>query len=721
MVSDKCSIPQNQPVSARTPSVWLLLILVFSLSACSPGRPPNVLLITLDTTRADFIGCYGKEQAETPNIDRLAAEGFLFEQAVSTNPVTQPSHSTILTGTYPMVHGVRDNGLFQLPDSSETLAEILKSHGYATGASVGGFPLTAEFGTSQGFDFYDDQLKAIHQDARGRALKRRSTWYDERPAGHVNDAILGWLRNHWDESFFVWLHYWDPHEPHIPPPPFSQLFAHDLYSGEIAYADHCLGTILNALETAGKLRNTIVIVVGDHGEGRREHGEQTHAFLAYQATLHVPMVVYAPRLEGGRRIRQRVGTVDLVPTVLDLLGFQVPSAIQGRSLVPLMTSKDEGDIPAVPYYAESLSPRLSHGAGELRVLFQGDLKYIHGPRPELYDLDLDPKELHDLAPEREQETQELQVALENFITERASESAAEAVHEISEETQRRLEALGYLGSTGGEEPVISEVLRDDGVPPQDRVSLINSENLLRRLMANGQYRQAKTTATSLVNRAPENPFYRAQLALACLELDQFDQALLVVRESTVSNAASREIFLQIAWDLCEKEQCLEGRQIVERLLQSEESPEAALTLARIADRLNDETLFNHAITLALHLDPEHLTSRLERGAHRLHRGDLNGARSDIEWAVQHFPAFAPAQLEMARLLIAQRKTDEALERFNRAISLAPTLCESHLEGLELLVRLGRHTLAEDAWHELKKKCRDPEFLDRAAAMMEEEK
>ena len=297
----------------------------------------NVVLFTFDTTRADFLGCYGREDATTPNLDHLAASGYRFAHAISSNPVTQPAHATILTGLYPMVHGVRDNLLFRLPEERQTLAERLQQHGYRTGAAIGGFPLTREFGTSQGFDYYDDDLTARRRDYRGRpAPWKANTYYEERPASHVNDAILPFLREANQQPFFLWLHYWDPHEPHIAPPPYGQLYAHDPYQGEISYADDQLGRLLGELEALGVADRTLVLMTSDHGEGRGEHGEATHAFLAHDSTLHVPLILYVPGRPGGQVIDQTVGTVDIVPTVLDLLGMDIPEELQGQSLVPLM-------------------------------------------------------------------------------------------------------------------------------------------------------------------------------------------------------------------------------------------------------------------------------------------------------------------------------------------------------------------------------------------------
>ncbi|MCG8457316.1 MAG: sulfatase, partial [Holophagales bacterium] len=312
-----------------------IALLAHSIAGCDGPPPMNVLLVTLDTTRADRLGCYGRENAGTPNLDRLAAEGFLFENAFSTVPITLPSHATMFTGRYPLAHGVRDNGLFSLPESETTLAERLRERGYAAGAAVGCFPLARGFGIEQGFDFFDDHITLNVEDLRGRRVEaKRGVYFDERPSAQVNDALLPWLREHSDRPFFAWLHYWDPHQPHIPPPPFDQVYLHDLYQGEIAFADQSLGTVLRTLEELGVADRTLVVVVADHGEGLGDHREESHSMLAYNSTLRVPMIMRVPGLEGGHRLTRRVGTVDLLPTLLDLLGLEADDSVQGRSLAP---------------------------------------------------------------------------------------------------------------------------------------------------------------------------------------------------------------------------------------------------------------------------------------------------------------------------------------------------------------------------------------------------
>ncbi len=700
---------------------WLLLSFLL-LAGCGGGRPWNVLLVTLDTTRADFLGCYGKESARTPNFDRLAAEGTLFEHAYASNPVTQASHSTILTGVYPLVHGVRDNGLFRLPEARDTLAELLKARGYATAAAVGGFPLTAEFGTHQGFDLYDDDLTADRLDHRGRPVQRsRRTWYDERPAGHVNDAILPWLRQLRDEPFFVWLHYWDPHEPHIAPAPYGQLFAHDPYQGEIAYADESLGTILRQLEASGELGRTLVVVTADHGESRYEHNEVTHAFLAYDTTLHVPLIVRPPG-KGGRgiaerRIAERVGTVDIVPTVLDLLGFELPQDLQGRSLAPLTRGAGGGGSRR-PYYSESMSPRLSHGVGELRVLFLGPWKYIHGPRPELFHLDDDPRELRDLVAERPQESERMEAALGKFLAEHASPEAADATFEAGKETRRRLAALGYLSTAAGEGPeMVTEEFRPDGAAPQDRVVDINLQSRLRRELSQGAFHQARRTAERLVALAPDNPFYRGSLASALLGLGEVEEAARVVDGSRNVSAANLDPFFEVAQGLFDAGEPERGIALAHRLVDAEETATGRVTLARMLRDSGDGAGFLAAVERALELDDGHRGARLELARHLAADGEPERAEVELRRLLAAYPVDFEGHLAYGRLLRESGRGEAALERIERVLRLAPLACEAHLERVTVLAELGRREDAGRAVEEMGDRCRDREMRDRAAALV----
>jgi arylsulfatase A-like enzyme len=712
----------SRPVRASV--VLAMLLAVTGAIGCQAERPMNVVLFTFDTTRAEFLGCYGKDTARTPNLDRLAAGGVLFEQTAASNPVTQASHSTILTGTYPMAHGVRDNILFKLADERETLAEMLAGHGYATGAAIGGFPLVASFGSGQGFDYYDDDLDASREDARGRpAPRRQNTWYDERPAGHVNDAIRPWLREQIEkrpqQPFFIWLHYWDPHEPHIPPSPYNQLFAHDPYQGEIAYADQNLGEILHELEDAGELQRTLVVMTADHGEGRMEHEEMTHAFLAYETCLRVPLIFSGPELVAGRRITDRVGTVDIVPTILDLLGFAIPSQVQGRSLAPLLLSKTS-ELPPTSYYAESLSPRLTHGFGELRVLYRDGYKYIHGPRPELFYLEEDPVELHDLVAQEPVLREQMKSGLETIVANYSRpEDAATAAHEVDDDTRRRLEALGYISMTGDEAASsVAEVLSEDGAPPQDRVGDINLASQLRRQLAAGNFRLARQTALQLLEPVPDHDFYRGQLARALLGLGRVVEAAVVVDTSSRISGANLEPFLDVAEALFEGEQRQRGMEMAHRLTSAEPTVEGLLLVARMQSDEGDPNV-DATLARALELDPEHPEARREQARRLTETGELAAAEKMLLALLAERPLDLEANLVYADLLEKDGRVGEAIVRLERMERVHPRACDVRLRRLELLIGEDRRDEASAALEALEKHCRDPELRSQAANLLEE--
>ena len=708
----------------RSITIPTLLLAVVAITGCRAERPMNVVLFTFDTTRADFLGCYGKDTARTPHLDRMAAEGVLFEQASASNPVTQASHSTILTGAYPMAHGVRDNILFKLAEERETLAEMLAGHGYATGAAIGGFPLVASFGSGQGFDHYDDDLDASREDARGRPARRRqNTWYDERPAGHVNDAIRPWLReqieNRPEQPFFVWLHYWDPHEPHIAQPPYDQLFAHDPYQGEIAYADQSLGELLQELEEAGELERTLVVMTADHGEGRMEHDEMTHAFLAYETCLRVPLIIQGPGLVSGRRIASRVGTVDIVPTILDILGFAIPSQVQGRSLAPFVLTEADELSPAA-YYSESLSPRLTHGFGELRVLYRDGFKYIHGPRPEIFDLERDPLELHDLAAERNELRSEMKAELETIVDAHSRpEDAATAAHEVDDDTRRRLEALGYISMTGDESPSsVAEVLSEDGAPPQDRVGDINLASQLRRQLSNGSFRLARQTALRLLEPVPDHDFYRGQLARALLGLSEFDEAALVVDTTTRLSSANLGPFLGVAEALFDSDRRQRGLDMAHRLTTAEPTVEGLLLVARM--QVEEEDIgIDETLARALELDPEHPGARREQARRWVETGERAAAEESLLAILSERPLDLQTNLVYVDLLEGAARVDEALGRLERMERVHPRVCDLRLRRLKLLVGENRRGEASAAMEEFEKICRDPDLRAQAADLIEE--
>ncbi|MXX74150.1 MAG: sulfatase-like hydrolase/transferase [Holophagales bacterium] len=427
----------------------------------------SLLLITLDTTRADRIGAYGFADIETPHMDRLAAEGVLFEQAEAVAPLTLPAHSSIFTGQFPPAHGVRDNGAFYLGDEHVVLAEILRDEGWRTGGFVGAFVLDAKWGIAQGFDHYFDDFDL--SDTVRLALNEI-----ERPAGEVTDAALTWLDEAPEARFFSWVHFYDPHSPYEPPEPFAGRYRNRPYIGEIAYVDSQVGRLLDWLDQNGRADDTVVIVIGDHGESLGEHGESGHGFFVYEGATRVPFILRAPYdTMRGRRIGDVVRAVDVSPTVLDLLAVDAgqaerDSSFEGASIVRLLTGASG---PRLPAYAEAVYPRYHYGWSDLAALRVENMKYVAAPRPELYDLAVDPDERNNLYAARPDEADRMASMLQSLESRWADVARPAAIEEIDPETRTRLAALGYLASFGGstDESVDRALLAD----PKDRIHLYN--------------------------------------------------------------------------------------------------------------------------------------------------------------------------------------------------------------------------------------------------------
>src|SRR5262245_18623510 len=356
-----------------------------------PARPRNLLLVSLDTVRADRLGCYHYAAAQTPNIDALAAGGLRFEQATTVVPLTLPAHSSLMTGTFPGWHGVRDNGGFYLEDDQLTLAEILRERGFRTGGFVGAFVLDRRWGIAQGFDrYFDDFDLDRFPSAAGMDMIQR-------PGSEVVDRALEWLQTDRQQPFFAWVHLYDAHTPYEAPEPFRSRFPptrDGAYDAEIASADAQIGRLVDALRADGRLADTLVIVVADHGEMLGEHGELTHGFFIYEAATRIPLIVSGPGVP-ARVVADQVLIVDVMPTALALVGIKVPDQVQGTNLMPLARGEHLGLVA----HSESWYPRYHYGWSELRSIQDERFKMIRAPRPELYDLATDPREEQDRATE----------------------------------------------------------------------------------------------------------------------------------------------------------------------------------------------------------------------------------------------------------------------------------------------------------------------------------
>ena len=421
----------------------LIFGLVFLLPLTSPAATGkkeklNLLLISVDTLRADYLSCYGGKEAPTPRIDSLTRNGILLERAFAHNPLTLPSHVNILTGALPLSHGVHENLGFRLSEDALTLAEYLKGLGYQTAAFVGAFPLDSRFGLTQGFDVYDD----LYGDKKSPG----PFFFVERKGEEVVSRTVDWLKSRKDGSWFVFVHLFDPHQPYLPPSPYAEKYAHNLYAGEVAYTDECLGRLFRYLEDSGMMARTLVVFTSDHGEALGDHGERTHGYFAYNSTIHVPLVFHSAALfPEGKKISTIVSHIDIFPTACELLGLGVPPSVQGQSLVPLFKGKK---MTPRPVYFESLSAFYNRGWAPLRGFIREKEKFIDQPIAELYNLEEDFEERNNLAPEKE--IRAFQAELGELMRKLTRERSSEARTKESRETLEKMKSLGYVGGQAPE-------------------------------------------------------------------------------------------------------------------------------------------------------------------------------------------------------------------------------------------------------------------------------
>ena len=529
-----------------------LLALLFALPGCGGSEPSaagaNLLLITIDTARADALGAYGQTLATSPHIDLLAAEGVLFEQCTSSSPNTLPSHATLFTALQPFSHGVRSNAGYALSASSLTLAERLRERGYRTAAEVATGVLASATGIAQGFDAYrgvdspDVVLQEISIDEGGQ---KRVATLKTRAAADITRQAIRFLRRQGDEPFFLWLHYYDPHYPYTAPEPFRSRFAASPYHGEIAYTDDQVGVVLEALAQQGLADRTLVALTSDHGEGLGEHGEPTHSFFVYETTLRVPLVLRGPELPRGLRIAAPVRLLDVAPTLLELVGSEGTPGSQGRSLLALLDPETPSlDLGA---YGESIEFTSVFGASLLRSLRSGRWKYIHKVNPELFDLEVDPAERRNLARREPERLRALSEQLEALI-EGAPAGPADAVVSMDRETRAGLIALGYAAATesGGLEEALGSLALagpDPAAIAEDAVQFVQARG---RLNFGAGATETAALFRALWERHPRSPAVLEGLVTALVRSEATAQTAPLLDASLALAPQNAPLFLNLS-------------------------------------------------------------------------------------------------------------------------------------------------------------------------------
>ena len=498
----------------------LFLFVLFPALAAATTDPPNVILITLDTVRADRMGFLGSKLGLTPNLDALAGQSVVFEHAYSQAPITPVSHATILTGTFPQYHGIRNFG-DRLPPLVPFLPDILHAQGYQTGAFVGSIILDPKNGFASGFERGFDVYNAgFHRQKTG---ERREASMQRR--GEVTlGFVLEWLGQRKKGPFFLWFHLWDAHDPYNPPEPFRSRFPKAPYNGGIAYVDATVGKLLDYLRTEGLYDNTLIAVAADHGEALGDHGELTHSIFLYDATIHVPMLI---KLPGKRFVGQRVSStaslVDLAPTVLDALGQTPPPAMQGHSLIPLVGNLHPGNRPS---FATGDHSERSFGWSALVSLRVGNQLYVRAPTPELYDLAADPDAKTNLYPSNHTAAVRLAIQVENFVK-RMSAGAPQALQDgLDDKSREKLAALGYVASRDTGSPKAPK-----GIDPKDRIDVANDMHDASLAIEEGKEATVIPLLLRVVAKDPQIQAAQYYLGIAYSRKGNFAKAIPPLRKA----------------------------------------------------------------------------------------------------------------------------------------------------------------------------------------------
>lgn len=573
----------------------------------------NVLLITLDTTRADRLGVYGYAKARTPNLDAITRNGVMFSNAYCQVPLTLPSHCSIMTGTTPLAHGVHNNGTYVLGADKLTLAKVLKDKGYKTAAFVSSFSVDSRFGLDQGFDIYDDNYQ---EDSPFKALNA------ERKAEQVLAAFTPWFDKLRDEPFFCWVHFFDPHLPYSPPSPYREEFKDRLYDGEIAYMDFIIGELLRKVKERNLFGRTLIVVAGDHGEAFDEKGEAGHGIFLYEMTMRVPLIFYSENhLPSNIIVPARVRLIDILPTVLDILNMPKPAFVQGISLVPYIQKKKKNDLDS---YLETYYPKENYGWSPLVGLIAGGWKYIRAPKEELYNLKADPAEQKNAFALDRKAAAKLKASLDELIKETALPGAS-AKRTLTAEEQARLRSLGYVDysdkTTAGEAP-----------DPKDKLDELRMIQEAERDEFEGNLAAAAALHEKMLALRPNAASSYVNLALAQARMKDFDAAIQTLKRGIEKIPGSPLLLSRLGYTY----------------LVTNRSQEALATMAEV-----------------LKINPRHIDAVTASAVILDNQGKLEEARSFFERALAVEPENKFVRMSYAQNLTKSGKLAEAIAVFTK--------------------------------------------------------
>lgn len=650
-----------------------LIFLVFpsrpaSFQDLRQGRDFNVIVITLDTTRADRIGVYGCSRVKTPVLDGFAAQGLRFERCIAQTPLTLPSHATIMTGTFPPFHGVRDNGGFIVPAALETMAETFKKNGYQTAAFLAAYVLDSRWGLNQGFDLYYDRFDT-------RKLERIAEAKVQRPANEVLDQVLPWLDQKKSEKFFAWIHLYDPHVPYEPPSPYDTEYADDPYLGEIAFVDSQLGRLRDFLEANKLAERTFIVIAGDHGEALGQHKEDTHGFFVYQEVLQVPLIFVAPfpRIQG--RVSPRLASLaDIMPSVLDMCGLPAPAEVQGRSLVGEFF-KASPDL-ASPAYAETYLPRFQFGWSELRSVQDDRYQLIVAPALELYDLKEDPQELNNIASSKPDVARSLLAEEARLEGEYSRNAPRPARGKLDEETREKLAALGYIGTFASAPTGPGQKLAN----PKDKIDVFNELSHAQELGQNGRVDEAIPIVTRIISQDPEvvgayfilGNFYYGQ--------NRYAEAIAQFKIAVDKKPDDVQSIINIAQCYIRMNQQGQAESfILDQVRRGIEDSILFFNLGKLYVRGGKPDQAIPAFKKCLALNPHSASANSALARVYFMKNDLAQAESHAREAIRLDPKLIGAHYALAQVLHKSGRVDEAEEEYKREIEVSPTIFKVYLD------------------------------------------
>jgi arylsulfatase A-like enzyme/Flp pilus assembly protein TadD len=661
----------------------------------------NVLLITLDTTRADRLGSYGYAQANTPNLDFLAENGVRFANAYCQVPLTCPSHCSILTGTTPLYHQVRNNGAYYLAPELQTLAEALKDQNMETAAFVSSFTVDSRFGLDQGFDVYEDQF------APGQAFKALNS---EKRAADVFAPFSDWLDENRASHFFAWVHFFDPHIPYDPPSPYREQFPGEPYDGEIAYMDSFIGLMLEKMREYAILDETLIVVAGDHGEAFGEKQERGHGIFIYEGSMKVPLIFYAENsLPSGRVIDARVRLIDIMPSILDMLDAPPAENVHGTSLLPYMSGKQKRDLTT---YMESFFPRENYGWSELVGLLDGPWKYIKAPKEELYNLDQDPQEETNLIQRERSVVEEKKERLAEIIKQSTSPLVTEK-RAMSDEEIQRLRSLGYISFAGG-------TPKGELPDPKDRIEELLLIQQAESFEQEQRFRDAEAVYEKLLAMRPDVPTSYVNVALMKAREEKMDEAIQILEQGVEKMPDSEVLLSRLGHTYMVAGRVKKALDTFDRILKT--NPlyfDALMATAWMLDTIGQKEDAQGYYRKTLEVEPENKFARKNYALSLATSGKLNPAIEIYSRLVEDYPDDHEIRKELGIAYGATGDISRSIEHLETAVSLHP----DPLAYLNLAVAMRKVGKLEDAVRYIKLYLENPkgeseESIARARAELQ---